>query len=200
MHECEGHGQHNIARRRVILRVRDARSLVHAAFEQAEPVAELHVNGFQRGGDLLAICADVLHHARANRARNAGKPLKTFKSPFHAELYEVVPVHAGLRVHMHGVVAAFNGGRFIWHDDVAACVTDHHTVEFVVRGEHVRTAADHAERNAFGVGVLHLLDQRHACGRFDETFDIATNIHGGEFSKTCHTAHSNKKPDHLAGF
>ncbi len=204
--QCEGDGQDDIARRREVSGRRRRRRVVHARFQRAHTVSETQVargqipNGtllavpyaddIDAGADLLAVCADVLHHGRADGAGDARQSLDALQFQFDASIHEIVPVaprfggdeHDFLFVPIADVIG------FTRHGHVSTRVAHHHALERRVGHQHVGSAANDAQRFAFRVGDFDRIDEVFLRSRFEERCDRSSHTDGGEICKTSHSA------------
>ena len=64
--------------------------------------------------------------------------------------------------------------------------THHDTIERRVGHEHIGSAADHAQRQSFGVGILDGFDNADTRGRFDKGCDWSTYGDGREICEIGH--------------
>ena len=147
-----------------------------------------HLHAFDAGSDLLAVRADILHHRRADGAGNAGKTFDALQAEADAMVDEIIPIATRFGVDAHDTPIILRRRRSIQHIDGASRVPDHHSVEWSVVHEHIGSAADHAQRLAFGICALDGFDDSVACGRLQENGYMPADTDGGEICKTCHNA------------
>ena len=200
----ESNGQHHVARCREEVGRRRCRSAVHARFERAHAIAEMKfligellgllvfaipdLHAFDAGCDFLAVCADILHDRRADSAWNAGESFHALQAEVDAVVDEIIPIATRFGVDMHDCFAVFDGSRLIKHAYGVSRVTHHDTIERRVGHEHIGSAADHAQRQSFGVGILDGFDNADTRGRFDKGCDWSTYGDGREICEIGHDA------------
>ena len=198
----ESNGQHHVARCREEVGCRCGRSTIHAGFERTHTIAEMQFligklfgllvfavpdfYAFDAGCDLLAVCADILHHRRADGTRNAGKSFHAFQTKPDAVVDEIIPIAAGFGVDMHDFFVVFGRRCLIKHTYGVSRITDHDAIERRVGHEHVGSASDHAQRQAFGVGIFNGFDNADTRGRFNKGCDWPTYGNSGEICEISH--------------
>ena len=198
----EGYGQYHVARCREEVGRRRCRSAVHAGFERTHTVPEMQFligelfdllvfavpdfHAFDAGCDLLAVCADILHHRRADGAWNSGKSFHAFQAKSDAVVNEIIPIAAGFGVDMHDFFVVFGRRCLIKHTYGASRITDHDAIERRVGHEHVGSASDHAQRQAFDVGILDGFDNADTRSRFDKGCNWSAYGDSGEICEIGH--------------
>ena len=143
-------------------------------------------HAFDAGCDLLAVCANILHHRRADGARNAGKSFHAFQAKPDAVVDEIIPIASGFGVDVHDFFVVFGRRCLIKHTYGVSRITDHDAIERRVGHEHVGSASDHAQRQAFGIGIFNGFNNADTRGRFNKGCDWPAYGNSGEICEISH--------------
>ena len=156
-------------------------------------------DGFDAASDILAVCADVLHHGRTNGAGNTRQPLNALKTQPHAVIDEIVPIAPGFGVYMHCAVVAFDWSGLVRNGDRTARVANHDAMERLIGYQHIGPTADDEQRQSLGIGLFHGLDDADTGGGLYETIDLAADGDGSDVCKRSHGCQHTKRPDQWSG-
>ena len=145
--------EHRVAVREAAPGVVEMRRTRFAAIPDLDTVHEL--------ADLDAVCADVLHRRRADRARDRDEVFQAGESLRDGPVHEVVPVLAGFDAHARALGVAFE-------DRDAARRDREHDAGPVAREQHVAAFAEHEHGPVLERSEAEQLGQRLAPAHVDE--------------------------------